>query len=101
MLAQPNDYCSAVVQLPPSNPFGCRGPEWTTFWDSFESAVHTNPDLTGVDKFNYLHSLLDTSAAEAVSGLKLTAANYELFCSIMVKTQTGPDRPEVVISVSK
>ena len=59
--------------------------EWTTFWDSFESAVHTNPDLTGMDKFNYLHSLLDKSAAEAVSGLKLTAANYEEAVSILRK----------------
>ena len=32
---------------------------WTTFWDSFESAVHNNPDLSCIDKFNYLHSLLE------------------------------------------
>ena len=24
----------------------------TTFWDSFESAVHNNDNLTDVDKFN-------------------------------------------------
>ena len=53
------------------------------FCVSFESAVHMNPDLTGVDKFNYLHSLLDKSAAESVSGLKLTAANYEEAVSIL------------------
>ena len=85
---------------PPSSPFGCRGPrvklpklvlrkftgdqtEWTTFWDSFESTVHTNPELTSVDKFNYSHSLLDKAAAEAVSGLKLTAANYEEVVAIL------------------
>ena len=58
---------------------------WMTFWDSFESAVHTNPDLTSMDKFNYLHSLLDKSAAEVVSGLKLTGANYEEAISILRK----------------
>ena len=49
----------------------------TTFWDSFESTVHNNPNLTSIDKFNYLHSLLEWSAAEAVSWLTLEAANYE------------------------
>ena len=50
--------------------------KWTTFWDTFESAIETNPDLTDIDKFNYLNSLLEGPAFEAVSELKLTAANY-------------------------
>lgn len=49
---------------------------WVTFWDSFESAVHNNPSLTDVDKFNYLKSYLESSAAEAIAGLTLTSANY-------------------------
>ena len=28
--------------------------EWYPFWESFKSAVHKNPNLSGVDKFNYL-----------------------------------------------
>ena len=28
--------------------------DWYPFWESFESAVHRNSTLTGVDKFNYL-----------------------------------------------
>ena len=44
-----------------------------------------NPDLTGMDKFNYLHSLLERAAAEAISGLKVTAANYEEAVSILKK----------------
>ena len=31
---------------------------WYPFWESFESAVHKNPNLSSVDKFNYLKSLL-------------------------------------------
>ena len=58
---------------------------WTTFWDSFESAVHYNLNLTSIDKFNYLHSLLEWTAAEAISGLTLTAANYEKAISILRK----------------
>ena len=50
---------------------------WTTFWDSFESAVHNNSDLSSIDKFNYLHSLLERAAVDAIFGLTLTAANYD------------------------
>ena len=38
---------------------------WATFWDSYQSSIHLNPDLSSVDKFNYLHSLVDGIAAEA------------------------------------
>ena len=47
------------------------------FWDSFNSAVNSNPSLSNVDKFTYLHFLLDASAAVAIVGLTLSSANYE------------------------
>lgn len=50
--------------------------EWTPFWDSYRSAIHDNPDLSDIDKFNYLNSLLESSAAEAIAGLKITSSNY-------------------------
>lgn len=43
--------------------------KWPTFWDSYESAVHRNQELSDVDKFNYLKLLLDRAM--------LSAANYE------------------------
>ena len=52
--------------------------KWNTFWDSFQSAVHENPEISQVDKFNsYLNSVLVGPAARAISGLTLTASNYE------------------------
>ena len=36
---------------------------WTTFWDSFESAIDQKSGLSEIDKFNYLKSLLEKSAA--------------------------------------
>ena len=57
--------------------FGGDITSWSTFWDSFHSAVHSNEDLSNVDKFNYLISFLEGSAAECISGLTLTSANYE------------------------
>ena len=32
---------------------------WTSFWDSYKSAIHDNRSLSAVDKFNYLRSLLE------------------------------------------
>ena len=51
--------------------------KWMTFWNTFESSAHNNPTLSGIDKFNYLNSLLESEAADAISGLTLTAADYE------------------------
>ena len=51
--------------------------KWISFWDTFEASVHKNESLSAIDKFNYLISRLERSAAEAISGLTLTASNYE------------------------
>ena len=50
--------------------------KWTSFWESFEAAVDSNLDLSNVEKFNYLSSLLEGAAREAIAGLSLTEANY-------------------------
>jgi len=43
--------------------------KWYPFWEWFESAVHKNPNLSGVDKFNYLKSLLVGTAQHVFAGL--------------------------------
>ena len=48
-----------------------------------ESSVHSNTKLAPVDKLNYLNSLLVNSASEAISGLSLTAANYDEAVTIL------------------
>ena len=58
---------------------------WTAFWDSFESAVHSNDRLSEIDKFNYLRSLLEGTAYDAVAGLALSAANYGQAVEILKK----------------
>ena len=50
---------------------------WQTFWESFESTVHTNPALTNIQKFNYLKSQLRDDAERCISGLSLTNSNYD------------------------
>ena len=56
---------------------------WQTFWDSFKAAVHSNSNLTGVEKFKYLCAQLDGEASRTVSGLTLTDANYEQLVSLL------------------
>lgn len=77
----------AKVRLPKLNlkKFTGNVTEWTAFWDAYKSAIHDNPELTDIDRFNYLNTLLGSSAAEAVAGLKLTAANYAEAIAILDK----------------
>ena len=65
------------------------------FWESFESTIHKNEELSAVDKFNYLHSLLDGVAASLIQGLPLTEDNYENTVEIL-KYRFG--RKEQIIS---
>ena len=50
---------------------------WTSFWDSFKAAIHDNPDLNKIDKFNYLTSVLEGAAAHSIQGLTLSGVNYD------------------------
>ncbi|XP_045206508.2 uncharacterized protein LOC123558696 [Mercenaria mercenaria] len=58
--------------------------QWQSFWDSFESSVHSNMNLSDVQKFGYLKAQLEGTAAMTVEGFALTNANYkravELLC---------------------
>ena len=58
---------------------------WTTFWESFESAIDSSTSLSQIDKFNHLWSLIEKSAAEAISGLTLTANTYKEVVTILKK----------------
>lgn len=57
--------------------------KFRTFWDSFESAVHKNPGLSKIDKFNYLNSLLESAVLLAIQGLTVTDANYDAAINIL------------------
>ena len=75
------------VKLPKLTPRKFNGEltRWLTFWDSFESSIHNNRELSDADKFNYLYTLLEGPALEAISGLKLTAANYSEAIAVLRK----------------
>ena len=56
---------------------------WITFWDSYKSAVHNNPALSKVAKFNYLNSLLEGAAKRSIQGLTLSDANNDSAVEIL------------------
>ena len=53
------------------------------FWEIFESTVHNNMQLTIIDKFNYLVSLLEGSALHSMKGLAITEENYQAALDIL------------------
>ena len=69
--------------------------KWSSFWDSFRSAVHENAAISPVEKFNYLNSLLEGPASRAIQGLSLTDANYRSAVEIL---QERFGRPQQIIS---
>ena len=57
----------------------------TAFWDLYESAIHNSTDLSAIDKFTYLRSLLEGPAAIAIAGLTLSSPNYAEAITILKK----------------
>ena len=51
----------------------------------YQCAVHLNGDLSDIDKFNYLRSLLGGTALDAVAGLALSSANYQQAIEVLRK----------------
>ena len=49
---------------------------WKSFRETFEATVHTKTDLTNIEKFTYLRSLLGKTASQAIEGFPLKADNY-------------------------
>lgn len=89
LIADPSPSTSGGgrVKLPKLtiSPFGGDLTKWMPFWESYCVAIHDNPSLSKTEKFNYLRSLLQHSALDSISGLSLTAANYEEAVAILKK----------------
>ena len=66
---------------------------WTSFWEQFDAAVNQK-EIPEITKFSYLKSLLKEEAKSAISGLPLTAANYQAAVDLL---QERFGRPEKII----
>lgn len=65
------------------------------FYTSFENAIGNNTELTKVEKFTYLKSLLGGPALSAISGFSMSNENYDE-CLKLIKERFG--RTDLVIS---
>ena len=59
--------------------------KWQEFWDSYDSAIHSNASLSPVEKINYLRAKVEGESEEVISGLTLTNANYEEAIKLLQK----------------
>ena len=59
-----------------------------SFLEKFESAVHSNSNLSEIEKFCYLKKLLGEKPSNAIKGLTLSATNYRAALEIL-KTSYG------------
>ena len=57
--------------------FNGRLQDWQEFWDSFQSSIDGNDNLSAVDKFSYLKSLVQEPTRSTIAEFALTAINYE------------------------
>ena len=50
---------------------------WQGFWDRYQVSIHSNANISEIDKFNYLKGFLREEALAAISGLMLSSYNYK------------------------
>lgn len=95
--ANPIPTTNHISRLPKLNlpSFSGNPLHWLTFWDSFDVAVNSNPNLEGVQKFNYLRAQLTGDASRAIAGFPLTNNNYAQAIDLL-KTRFG--EPQKIIS---
>ena len=69
---------------------------WQTFWDQFNSSIHSKEDISDINKFNYLHSFISDEARKMISELAPTSSNYKTTVDILQRrygiTQVLPPR---------
>ena len=52
--------------------------KWTSFFDTFIALIHSNSNLSNVQKFYYLQSSLKGEASQAIASIQVTELNYEI-----------------------
>ena len=89
-LCQHSNFQSSSVKLPQLEipTFSGERIRWKEFWDTFEATVDHNPNLTDIEKLNYLNSKLIGEAKSAVSGILLSKGNYRVAVE-MLKERFG------------
>ena len=72
--------------------FGGNILEWQSFWDAYETAVHTNGTLSESEKFSYLRAQLRDEALHTVMGFSLTNGNYTKALNLLKERYGQPHK---------
>jgi len=80
LLTRKDTHTETPVKLPKLDLPSFSGDrlKWAEFWDCFDFTVHTNSNLSDVEKFSYLASKVDGDTKRAILGLSLTNDNYKI-----------------------
>lgn len=57
--------------------------KWNIFWDLFVISIHNTNDISTIDKFNYLNSLLNGPTVRCILGLPLKETSCETAIGII------------------
>ena len=74
-------------------PFSCDPLQLQSFWEIFDSSIHSNTSLPPINKFSYLKTLFTGKAKDALNSLELTSGNYDK-AVVILKSCSGD--PKVV-----
>ena len=66
--------------------------KWQTFYDTFNSVIHTDPHLDDIKKFQYLQAQLTGEVQCTIAGLTLTSANYQNAMDLLQKRYGQPHK---------
>lgn len=82
------------VRLPQLNmvPFSGEVTQWNSWKDQYLSCVHENTDLSNAQKFQYLKTLIQGSAAKYIANRLLSAAEYSAAWKVLLDEYERPNR---------
>ncbi|XP_018392648.1 PREDICTED: uncharacterized protein LOC108771784 [Cyphomyrmex costatus] len=63
--------------------FSGKYDEWCPFFDSFNSLIHVNASLSDIQRLQYLRASLTGDAAQIISALEISKANYAVAWSLL------------------
>lgn len=64
--------------------------EWKYFADSFRAIIHDKPNLSSIEKFQYLTSSISGDAARIIESIELTAENYTTAWELLQQRYDDP-----------
>ncbi|GFO37593.1 gypsy retrotransposon integrase-like protein 1 [Plakobranchus ocellatus] len=74
--------------------------EFQEFWDQFTAIIDNREEISDVNKFSYLQSLLLGNARSCLQGLALTAVNYDTAKEILLR-RFGRTEKVIVAHIQK